>query len=299
LLADRAHDGIRAAELGREACRALADAWGEAKTQQALGDLKGRVADLEGARQDYETALPIFRAIHARLGEANTHQGLGNLRAAEGHPDAAFAGFRAAFKLHIEVQDQLGAAADLGYMGRVASAEGRHRQAVLLFEEALSIHRAIRERLGEALDLNSQAEALWAGERHEGALAAWWQAREIFRAMNSPSAARLDAIFVQFREKMGTEVYQASIAALQTHAEERRLAEITVLRKAMGEDPFMQEIVKALRQVPRLYRKWHSLLLSVYVQNVLPTALLEAIVIGKRERARYVHEHCAFGIQAK
>ncbi|MCC6785767.1 MAG: CHAT domain-containing protein, partial [Planctomycetes bacterium] len=47
---------------------------------QALGDLRRRVDDLEGARAAYEEALPIYREIHDRLGEANTLLALGDLR---------------------------------------------------------------------------------------------------------------------------------------------------------------------------------------------------------------------------
>src|SRR5690606_35729336 len=46
---------------------------------QALGDVHVRLSELPEARARYEEALPIYRAIGARLGEANCIQALGDV----------------------------------------------------------------------------------------------------------------------------------------------------------------------------------------------------------------------------
>jgi hypothetical protein len=93
VFADRAHNGIRAAEAGREACRGIGDV----------------------------------------LGEANCRQGFGRLYLAEETPEVAFEEFRAALEVHVEIDDRLGVGACLGYMGRAASmAENPRRQCYCL-----------------------------------------------------------------------------------------------------------------------------------------------------------------------
>jgi len=206
------------------------------------------VDDLDGARRDYDTALPIFREIHARLGEANTRQSLGNLRLAEGKPEDALAEYLAALDIHIQVQARLSMGADLGYTARAAGAAEQHGRAALFDEWSLAIHRAIGERWGQILNLQHQAEALWALKAQGAALAAWWQAREIARAIGAPQAGQLDALFGQVEQQIGAEQYQALAADLQAHAEERRQEAIAALRQAAEQDPLIQAIAQALGQ---------------------------------------------------
>ena len=79
LMTDRVDDGIQAAEKGLAACRSSKDALGEANMLLALGDLKMRCQDLEGALPDYQEALKICRDIDEKLGEANTLQAIEEL----------------------------------------------------------------------------------------------------------------------------------------------------------------------------------------------------------------------------
>ena len=76
----RHNDGIRAAERGLAACRAIGDAGGEGNTLRSLGDLKVRTNDLAGARADYDAALLIYREIRSRLGEGYTLRSLERLK---------------------------------------------------------------------------------------------------------------------------------------------------------------------------------------------------------------------------
>ena len=77
---DRMADGIQAAEKGLAACRSSKYALGEANTLWALGDLKIRCEDLDGALLDYQNALKIYRAIDSKLGEANTLKAIEELK---------------------------------------------------------------------------------------------------------------------------------------------------------------------------------------------------------------------------
>lgn len=248
LLIDRARDGILMARRGYTICQIISDRLGEANTLKALGDLKVRVADLTGARHDYDAALPIYRAIQDRLGEANCRQGLGRLLVAEGKAEAAFVEFRTGLTMRIDVQDSLGIGASLGNMGRTANAVKKPALAVLLFEEALSIHKAIHDIFGQALDLRSQAEALWSLNETEGALVAWQQARAIFQRLQHPSAAQIEALFAKLAEQMPPEEFQALMAHLQTNGEELRTQAIARVEDMAREDQELQEIRSLLRQ---------------------------------------------------
>ena len=79
LMTDRADDGIQAAEKGVAACRSSKDALGEANTLLALGNLKMRRQDLDGALPDYKNALKIYRDIDEKLGEANALRAIEDL----------------------------------------------------------------------------------------------------------------------------------------------------------------------------------------------------------------------------
>jgi tetratricopeptide (TPR) repeat protein len=193
-----------------------------------------RVADLDGARRAYESALPIYREIHARLGEANLHQGLGNLHIAEQDYQAAFNEFRAALDVHNEIQDRLGLGGDLVYMGRAAAAAGSHAQAVILFDEALNLLRTINDQWGQALSLEGQAQSFWNLEAIVPALAAFYQAGEIFRAINVAAKVTLiNSIFAQVEQQLGEQEFAKLHADLQSQAEEMRQEAIQSLRSQL------------------------------------------------------------------
>ena len=243
---DRAEDGIQAAKIGSEACRNVGDIRGAANTLKALGDLKMRRYDLDGALKDYQNALGIYQKIDANLGAANTLQSLGNLRSAEGKADESLELLLSSLKIHIRIEDMLGVGADLGYMGRASSSDERYDRAIALLEMALSIFRTIDSGWGQALGLQLQAEAFDKAEARTSARAAYWQAREIFHEINSPSAEKLDGIFESLKEQMDAEDYRCMIAYLEAKAEEIRIMGVKAAWEAAKGDPFIQEIAKDL-----------------------------------------------------
>ena len=70
-------EALASLEAGLEAGRG--DRQLEANCIQALGDVHRMVAEYGAARERYEEALPLYRAIGARLGEANCIQALGDV----------------------------------------------------------------------------------------------------------------------------------------------------------------------------------------------------------------------------
>ena len=130
---------------GLAAARERGDRWAEANCLRSLGDLKARLADLDGARADYEAALPLFRAVQDRLGEANCLRSMANLAVAEGRLGDARSLYETALETHRQIQDRLGEASTLGQIGLLLQQEERDREGIGAFEKCLAISREIRE----------------------------------------------------------------------------------------------------------------------------------------------------------
>jgi len=192
--------------------------------------LRRRVADLAGARAAYDEALPLFRAIDAKLGEANTLNGIGNLLRMEEKFEAAFGHYHQALNIHTQIQNQLGVASALIQMGRTAHAAKAHHQAVSLAEQALQIYRGIgNDAFDEALAIEDQGNALLELGEQDAAIAAWWQARELFRAISDEgNASRLDDVFANVAQHLGDD-WPALEAQLREGAEAMRAAAVAKL----------------------------------------------------------------------
>ena len=242
-LSDNATRGLLWLQEADAACQHLLDRGdpqgrpARANVLQALGDLKVRVADLAGARADYERALPIYRAIEDRLGEANTLQSLGNLLRAEQQFEAAFAAYAQALQIHTEIQAALSVAADLLQMGRTAQMAQSHTQALQLADQALNIYRQIEDRWGQALSLEDQAKALLSLEAYDAAIAAWWQAAGIFQAIGDESGVgEILGILQNIQSQVPPDVWSQWLAAVQADAEGLRSAAVAAILRAQSSD---------------------------------------------------------------
>ncbi|WP_437617082.1 tetratricopeptide repeat protein [Sorangium sp. So ce834] len=166
---------------GLECARALQDRAGEANCQKSLGDLLMRVADLEGARTAYDSALPIYREIRDRLGEANCQKSLGDLLMRVADLEGARTAYDSALPIYREIRDRLGEANCQKSLGdllmRVADLEG----ARTAYDSALPIYREIRDRLGEANCQKSLGDLLMRVADLEGARTAYDSALPIYR----------------------------------------------------------------------------------------------------------------------
>ena len=138
--------------------REIEDRLGEANTLKALGDLARRTADLSGARERYESALPLYREIEARLGEANTLKALGDLALRTDDLSGARDRYDAALPLYREIENRLGEANTLKALGDLALRTADLVGARDRYDAALPLYREIEARLGEANTLQSLAQ---------------------------------------------------------------------------------------------------------------------------------------------
>jgi tetratricopeptide (TPR) repeat protein len=166
--------------------RAIQARLGEANCLRALGDLAMRVSDLDGARGDYEQALPLYRAIQDRLGEANCLQSLALLSLARNQAEQAFIQFVEVLGLHRGLQDRLGEQAALGYLARTAAALGRTDQALVLAGRSLAVGRAIGDRFGQAITLGLIISLLQLQQNRQGMIAAMVIYRDLAKVLPGP-----------------------------------------------------------------------------------------------------------------
>ncbi|MBM4034919.1 MAG: tetratricopeptide repeat protein [Planctomycetes bacterium] len=165
--------------------REVRDRLGEANCRMSLGDLKTRVADLDGARADYEAALPLFREVRDRLGEANCRKSLGDLKTRVADLDGARADYEAALPLFREVRDRLGEANCLKSLGDLKTRVDDLDGARADYEAALPLFREVRSRLGEAYCLMMLAVLKTRVADLDGARADYEAALPLFREVRS------------------------------------------------------------------------------------------------------------------
>jgi len=186
-----------------------------------LANLKRRTADLAGARQAYEQALPIYRAIKARLGEANTLQSMGQLAWAEQHPRQAFALMLQVKDLQVAIDDRLGLGGTHGYLSGIAASVGALDQAVGLAGRAQAIFEQVDNHFGQMVVLHELGQVLSQAQPEFG-VACLMQAQDFALSIGNPIAERLGRILDSLRPgDVSAEDFAASLAQKRLQAGDR------------------------------------------------------------------------------
>jgi tetratricopeptide (TPR) repeat protein len=130
--------------------RAIGNRLGEANVLRATGDLRVRMEDLAGAREAYEAALPLYHAIGERLGEAHALQASGDLRVRMEDLAGAREAYAGALSLYRAISERRGEANVLRATGDLRVRMEDLAGAREAYAGALSLYRALEDRLGEA-----------------------------------------------------------------------------------------------------------------------------------------------------
>ena len=178
---DRLRDAGAIVTLGLESARAIGDRQGEANCLLSLGGLRLRLADLEGAQQAYDEALPLYREIGERLGEANTLRALGYLRLRVDDVEGAQQAYDEALPLCREIGGRLGEANTLRALGELRLLVDDLEGAQQAYDEALPLYREIGGRLGEANCLLSLGDLRLRADDLEGAQQGYDEALPLYR----------------------------------------------------------------------------------------------------------------------
>ncbi|OQY28651.1 MAG: hypothetical protein B6244_06290 [Candidatus Cloacimonetes bacterium 4572_55] len=177
---DRHEDNQRFLDIMLDHCNEIKDRLGQAHTLKALGDLKHRVHNLDGALHDYEQALSIYNEIKDRLGQAHTLRAFGDLKLRVHDLDGALHDYEQALSIYNEIKNRQGQAHTLKALGdlklRVHDLDG----ALHDYKQALSIYNEIKHRLGQANTLKDLGDLKHRVADLDGALHDYKQALSIY-----------------------------------------------------------------------------------------------------------------------
>ncbi|MBM4424677.1 MAG: tetratricopeptide repeat protein [Chloroflexi bacterium] len=121
-----------------------------ANVLSSIGDVHTRLSELPEARARYEEALPIYRAIGAKLGEANCIQRLGDVHTALSELPEARARYEEALPIYRAIGAKLGEANVLSSQGRLLVMSGEGQKGLQTLQDALDLYAAIGDKVGQA-----------------------------------------------------------------------------------------------------------------------------------------------------
>jgi tetratricopeptide (TPR) repeat protein len=143
---DRLSESRQHALAALELCDRLDRPGDRANTLKLLGDLALREADLAGARESYQAALTLYRAIGDRLGEANALQGLGDEQLVVGDAQPALQHYRQAQTIYERIADRYSQSLNLIRMARAHLALGQSDEAIANLKVAARLADEIGDR---------------------------------------------------------------------------------------------------------------------------------------------------------
>jgi tetratricopeptide (TPR) repeat protein/transcriptional regulator with XRE-family HTH domain len=154
------HDGPWAEALTRHAtalraARQLDDQLAQANVLTDVGRFRVLTDDFEGAAQDLEEALGIYRTAGSQLGQANVLNNLGDMRRLIGDYPAAAGDLEAALGLYRDLGNRLGQANVLTNLGIMRRLTGDYEAAAVNLEEALGLYRDLGDHPGQTMALNN------------------------------------------------------------------------------------------------------------------------------------------------
>jgi tetratricopeptide (TPR) repeat protein len=183
------HDGARAQyERALPLFQRAGDVLGEASCIRSLGDIARDRSDHDGARAQYERALPLFQRAGSVLGEANCIKGLGDIALARSDHDGARAQYERALPLYQQVGDVLGEANCISRLGEIALDRSDHDGARAQYERALPLYQRVGDVIGEANCIQGLGDIALARSDHDGARAQYERALPLYQAIPDPNS---------------------------------------------------------------------------------------------------------------
>ncbi|NQE33453.1 CHAT domain-containing protein [Microcoleus asticus] len=131
----------------------LGDRTGEATTLNNIGLAYNDLGEKQKAKEYFNQALPLFRAMGDRAKEATTLTNIGLVYSDLGEKQTALDYYKQALDLRQKAGDRRGEALTLNNTGTTYSELGKQQKAEEYFNQALPLFRAVGDRPGEALTL--------------------------------------------------------------------------------------------------------------------------------------------------
>ncbi|MEG5036341.1 tetratricopeptide repeat protein [Microcoleus sp. AT3-D2] len=131
----------------------LGDRTAEATTLNNIGLAYKDLGEKQKAKEYFNQALPLFRAMGDRAKEATTLTNIGLVYSDLGEKQTALDYYKQALDLRQKAGDRRGEALTLNNTGTTYSELGKQQKAEEYFNQALPLFRAVGDRPGEALTL--------------------------------------------------------------------------------------------------------------------------------------------------
>ncbi|MEG4196744.1 CHAT domain-containing protein [Microcoleus sp. Pol12A5] len=135
----------------------LGDRTAEATTLNNIGLAYNDLGEKQKAKEYFNQALPLFRAMGDRAKEATTLTNIGLVYSDLGEKQTALDYYKQALDLRQKAGDRRGEALTLNNTGTTYSELGKQQKAEEYFNQALPLFRAVGDRPGEALTLYNMA----------------------------------------------------------------------------------------------------------------------------------------------
>ncbi|MEG5233902.1 CHAT domain-containing protein [Microcoleus sp. AT9b-C3] len=135
----------------------LGDRTAEATTLNNIGLAYNDLGEKQKAKEYFNQALPLFRAVGDRAKEATTLTNIGIVYYDLGEKQTALDYYKQALDLRQKAGDRRGEANSLNNVGNTYSELGKLEKAEEYFNQALPLFRTVGDRPGEALTLYNRA----------------------------------------------------------------------------------------------------------------------------------------------
>ncbi len=172
-------------KVAGQAIEAHGTTFQQAQTWQALGDLAYYTSDHDGARAQYERALPLYQQAGSVLGEASCIKGLGDIALDRSDLDGARAEYERALPLYQQAGGVLGEANCISRLGDIALRRSDLDRARAQFERALPLYQRAGSVLGEASCIQGLGDIALDRSDHDGARAQYERALPLYQQVGS------------------------------------------------------------------------------------------------------------------
>ena len=139
----------------RELYLAAGDRRAAARTLLSVGDALYDEGDYEGAKRQFEDALPVFREVGAEKSIRATEERIGNVHYSQGKLLEAKSDYEEALRYDREINDPFGLSSDYGNLANVLDGLGDLQGALKMQLDSLDAFNAIGDRRGASATLNN------------------------------------------------------------------------------------------------------------------------------------------------